>query len=120
MTGDYYPDIPLRFTFEEFGAVIQFPLGFCPGDRSNSSDPQRNFKCRGDWGFVIKMWESITKAFPFSTRNLNAVTMQMDVDIYDGDGNKVIISDMAVDMILMIPRLKVKGPEFVTIQGIVK
>jgi hypothetical protein len=44
ITGDGYPEIPLRFTFEDSESVIQFPLGFCPGDRSNASDPMRNFR----------------------------------------------------------------------------
>lgn len=60
-TGDGRPDFPLRFEFDYSSTVIQFPLGFCPGDRSNKSDLQRNFKCIGEWGFVIKEWETITK-----------------------------------------------------------
>ena len=31
--GDLYPDIPLTFRFEDSVGVVQFPLGFCPGDR---------------------------------------------------------------------------------------
>ncbi len=53
--SDGRPDIPLRYEVEDSESVVQFPLGFCPGDRSNASDLQRNFKCVGEWGIVIKV-----------------------------------------------------------------
>lgn len=60
-TGDGKRDFPLRFEIQDSSTVIQFPLGFCPGDTSNKTDLQRNWKCIGEWGFVIKEWECITK-----------------------------------------------------------
>lgn len=69
--------MPLRFEFKGSQTVVQFPLGFCPGDRSNISDPQRNFKCRGDWGFVIKEWESVLKTYMWSYKHVNPITFQV-------------------------------------------
>ena len=67
VNSDGRPDIPLRFDVEDSKSAIQFPLGFCPGDRSDKNSHQVNFKCVGEWGFVIKEWETIVKVikFPF-------------------------------------------------------
>ena len=63
VNADGRPDIPLRFDVEDSTSAVQFPLGFCPGDKSDKSSPQINFKCIGEWGFVIKEWETIVKVF---------------------------------------------------------
>jgi hypothetical protein len=59
--NDGRPDIPLRFEFDDSKSVIQFPLGFCPGDFSDPDNPQINFQCTGEWGFVLKEWQTIFK-----------------------------------------------------------
>ena len=66
VNADGRPDIPLRFDVEDSSSAVQFPLGFCPGDKSDKNSPQINFKCIGEWGFVIKEWETIVKVL---TRN---------------------------------------------------
>ena len=41
--------------------MIEFPLGFCPaGDAKNFVD----FNCQGQWGLVLKEWETITATYP--------------------------------------------------------
>eukprot|EP00095_Tigriopus_kingsejongensis_P012226 maker-scaffold528_size145933-snap-gene-0.28 protein:Tk12226 transcript:maker-scaffold528_size145933-snap-gene-0.28-mRNA-1 annotation:"cobinamide adenolsyltransferase" len=113
--GDGWPDVPLRFEFDDSDSVIQFPLGYCPGDRKNVSDPQINFKCIGEWGFVLKEWETITKVYPESAKNLNPVTKQIDIDVYDSDGNWVDVSGMEHWIQFVIGRIRVKNPEAVRV-----
>ena len=79
---DDWPDIPFRFEIEDSNSVIQFPLGFCPGDRTNPNDPQRNFRCIGEWGFVVKEWQTITKTYPKSAKNLNKAAKTVRGNIY--------------------------------------
>ncbi len=61
LDGDTWPDIPLRFEIEDSPAVIQFPLGWCPGSRTEPEFPEQNFRCVGDWGIVIKEWQIVVK-----------------------------------------------------------
>lgn len=94
VTGDRYPDIPLRYEFQDSEGVVQFPLGFCPGDTSNPGDPQINFRCIGEWGIVLKEWDTVARTYPYTAkRNLNKVSKQIDADIYDDKGNKVDVSN---------------------------
>ena len=68
--GDGIPDQPLRFEMEDSKSVIQFPLGFCPGAAKEnfvySNSDKRNRRqnatqeCQGQWGLVLKEWETIT------------------------------------------------------------
>ena len=110
VTEDGYPDVPLRFEFEESRCVIQFPLLFCPGDRSDPDDPQRNRFCRGEWGFVLKEWTVITKTYPWSAANLNVVTKQVDIDVYDENDNLVDVSGFKIDIQILIER-KIKAED---------
>ena len=64
--------------------------------------------CRGNWGLVFKEWEVIKQVatflllpqtnpiqtYPSSVQNLNRLTMTVDVDIYDGESQKVEIPAM--------------------------
>ncbi len=40
-----------------------------------------------------------------SAQNLNRVTKQVDIDLYDEKGDKVPIHNMAVDIQIIIPRM---------------
>ena len=48
--------------------VIEFPLGFCPGaasenfvyGSSNNKLQNATKSCQGQWGLVLKEWETIT------------------------------------------------------------
>ena len=75
--GDGKPDRKLRYEFDNSQSVIEFPLGFCPGaDTKNFID----FDCQGQWGLVLKEWETITATYPESARdNLNYVTKQVHI-----------------------------------------
>ena len=63
-------------------SVIQFPLGFCPGAAkenfvySNSADRNRRQnatkECQGQWGLVLKEWETITAVSFFVYDNWNS------------------------------------------------
>ena len=108
--NDNWPDIPLRFEFEDSNSVIQFPLGFCPGSMLNVSNPMIDYRCRGHWGFVFKEWQTITKAYPKSAKNLNRATKTLDIDIYDQDGVRVDVYGMKIDIQFVIGRIKYKDP----------
>ena len=49
-------------------SVIQFPLGFCPGavkedfvfSQSRKRLQNSTTECQGQWGLVLKEWETIT------------------------------------------------------------
>ena len=68
MDNDGIPDQPYRVEFDDSRNVIEFPLGFCPGAAAESfvyaktNNKLRNAteKCRGQWGLVLKEWETIT------------------------------------------------------------
>ena len=83
INSDGKPDIPLRFDVEYSRSAIQFPLGFCPGDRSNNNSPQINFKCIGEWGFVIKEWETIVKVLMIVTNHLTENIMITFLNLRD-------------------------------------
>lgn len=111
VTGDRYPDIPLRLTFEDSDSYIQFPLGFCPGNRRNLSDPQVFFQCRGEWAFVLKEWITPTRMYPDTAKNINIVSKQIDIDVYDEQQRKVDISDFKDKFVyFIIERTAVRGP----------
>ena len=59
--GDGVPDQKLRYEFDNSQSVIEFPLGFCP-----AADTQGfvDFGCAGQWGLVLKEWETITATYP--------------------------------------------------------
>ena len=66
--GDGIPDVPLRFEMDDSKSVIQFPLGFCPGaakddfvfSKSRERLKDSTAECQGQWGLVLKEWETIT------------------------------------------------------------
>ena len=66
--NDGIPDQPLRFEMEDSKSVIQFPLGFCPGatnenfvfSKSRNRLQNSTAECQGQWGLVLKEWETIT------------------------------------------------------------
>ena len=66
--GDGIPDVPLRFEMDSSRSVIQFPLGFCPGaikedfvySQSRERLDKSTKECQGQWGLVLKEWETIT------------------------------------------------------------
>ena len=66
--GDGIPDVPLRFEMDGSRSVIQFPLGFCPGaikedfvySQSRERLDKSTKECQGQWGLVLKEWETIT------------------------------------------------------------
>ena len=43
------------------------------------------------------------------------MTKQVDVDIYYDDGTKMDVSGMKVNIEIITPRMREKGPEYVTI-----
>lgn len=128
------PDMKLRFEFEDSNTVVQFPLGFCPGA------PETNFiqfsNCNGRWGFVIKEWETITavssfkssssycyslllftQTYPLSAQNLNPVTKQVDIDLYNDKGGRVDVTGMRVNIDIIIERMRRKDPDAVSFSG---
>ncbi|XP_059084074.1 uncharacterized protein LOC131881274 [Tigriopus californicus] len=110
--GDGIPDRKLRFEFDNSNSVVQFPLGFCPGSPSTGHIMMKG--CNGRWGIVIKEWETITATYPISAKNLNPTTKQIDITVYNDKGGLVDISNMAVNIDIIIGRMKKKGPEAVT------
>lgn len=56
----------------------------------------------------------MTKAYQTSAKNLNPTTVQIDIDIYHPDGNRVDISGMKKDIKITIKRQKSKNPEAIT------
>ena len=119
--GDGVPDLPLRYEFPNADTdsmnVVQFPLGFCPGR------PDTNFvlndttgKCPGSWGIVVKEWKIFMASYPPTAKNLNPTTKQLDVDVYDDQGNLVKIENMPLHapIELTIMRQKDKAPREVT------
>ena len=102
------PDLPLIFEMEDSDAVVQFPIGFCPSAKETGFIKKHPGVCKGRWGFVIKEWETITAPYPASARNLNFVTKQVDIDLYDDKGNKVDVTGMAVTIDITIPRMREK------------
>ena len=113
-TGDLYPEHPMRYEFEDSQTVVEFPLGFCPGDRTDPSSPSINFQCRGKWGIVIKEWEAVTRMYMWSYKNVNEVSYQVDATFYDGNGNIVDISGMVEPIKIIIERHKHKNPAAVS------
>ena len=69
INGDGIPDIPLRYEFANSKSVVQFPLGFCPnttlapGFVQNKSVATMS-SCVGQWGIVVKEWETMTATYP--------------------------------------------------------
>lgn len=41
---------------DDSDAVVQFPVGFCPDAKGGI-----NFNCSGNFGVVLKEWETITR-----------------------------------------------------------
>ncbi len=76
-----------------------------------------SLRCTGEWGFVIKEWETVTKMYPASARNLNRVSKQVDCDVYDPDGNRVDVSGTKIRINLVIGRMRTRDPEAVSIPG---
>ena len=60
--GDGIPDIPLRYEMDDSDAVVQFPVGFCPNAKGGI-----NFNCSGNFGVVLKEWETITRVRCYMT-----------------------------------------------------
>lgn len=110
--GDGIPDRKLRFEFDNSNSVVQFPLGFCPGSPNTGHIMMKG--CNGRWGIVIKEWETITATYPISAKNLNPTTKQIDISVYNDKGGLVDISNMAVNIDIIIGRMKKKAPEAVT------
>ena len=59
--GDGVPDQKLRYEFDNSQSVIEFPLGFCP---AAAAQGHVDFGCSGQWGLVLKEWETITATYP--------------------------------------------------------
>jgi hypothetical protein len=112
INGDGVKDIPLRYEFDDSKTVVQFPLGFCPNSPGFVQNDTRQL-CRGQWGVVLKEWETITASYPASAQRLNYVTKQVEVDLYDGVGNKVHVQRMVNPISFVIERLADKKPELV-------
>ena len=64
--------------------VIEFPLGFCPGaasenfvyGRSNNKLQNATKSCQGQWGLVLKEWETITAVnYFYFTYNGSTISM---------------------------------------------
>ena len=130
--GDGIPDKPLRYEISASRTVIEFPLGFCPGDTSDPAQPQINFECVGEFGVVIKEWEVVTrvqkistffivininsilsiKAYPHSASNLSPFTKQVEVDFYDWKNDLINVERMTFNdsIKIVIERLKLKDP----------
>ncbi len=113
--GDGELDTEFSLEVEDSETRLEFPLGFCPGDRSDPDEPQVNFKCIGEWGFVVKEWETVTKTYPRTAKNLNKATKQVDCDVYDPDGNRVDVSGMRIRIDLTIGRMRNKDPAAVAV-----
>ena len=54
------------------------------------------------------------QTYPISARNLNKVTKQIDVDLYNDKGGKVDVYGMKVNIDITIERMKPKDPEAVS------
>ena len=54
--GDGIPDIPLRYDIDNSNVMVQFPIGFCPGSKEGIK-----LNCTGNYGIVLKEWETITR-----------------------------------------------------------
>jgi hypothetical protein len=57
------------------------------------------------------------QSYPTSAANLNPVTNQVDVDIYDGNDERVDVSGMKTDIEIVIGRMKVKNKEAISVPG---
>lgn len=55
--------------------------------------------------------------YPPTAKYLNKVTKQIDVDVLDNNGNKLIIKDMVSNIDIMIQRMRYKDPNAVIIPG---
>lgn len=55
--------------------------------------------------------------YPSTAKYLNKVTKQIDVDVLDNIGNKLDIKGLEMDVEIIIPRMRYKDPNAVTIPG---
>ena len=51
------------------------------------------------------------QTYPATASRLNPTSRQVDIDVYDDKGNKVIINQLWKTIDIIIGRLKTKGPE---------
>ena len=126
INGDGLPDVPLAYDIGERSRV-EFPLNFCPGVRFDwlegegenrtlrtcwhlSPDPVL-FPCVGVWGIALKEWQVIKQTYPPSARNLNRLTMTVDVDIYDEMSQKVTIKDVPAGFPIMVTTYRMKNKD---------
>jgi uncharacterized protein YhbP (UPF0306 family) len=57
------------------------------------------------------------QAYPPSARRLNPTTKQLDVDVYDNEGNIVVIAGLQAKIELIIARQREKNPKEVDFQS---
>ena len=114
---DGRPDKPLKYTFEASKTVIEFPLGFCPSEPGFVRDRNRlkDEPCEGQWGLVLKEWETITATYPGTAKRLNYVTKQIDIDLYGDGGGKIPVKEINGTITLTIERMKEKDETKVSI-----
>ena len=58
-----------------------------------------------------KIFTLLPQTYPATASRLNPTSRQVDIDVYDDKGNKVIIKQLWKTIDIIIGRLKTKGPE---------